>query len=482
MEIPLKGKIKDFSIPRILLYLNRNRKTGTLIIKTQAFTKKVYLDKGDAVFASSTREDDRLGEMLIKAGKITIHQLQESVNLLKTKKKRQGAILVELGYLTPKDLFWGVKYQVKEIICSLFILDDAEAEYEFVEGEIPANEVITLKMSMGNLIYEGAKKIDSLDRIMKEMDISSILKLSTDPISLYQNIELTDQDKKLLFRIDGRKTIKELADSSPTGSFEALKTIYALWSTGTLEEKETVIEKIEEAVPLDEVLKPFLEEEEAFIKRVNEMYSNLDSLSAGKLLEIDENSDSETIKRNYYRLIKEFHPDRYLTSADSSIKDKLIAIFDAITRSYTLLEDDEARREYFRPERKVEEEEEKEKENLIKKAEDQYQRGVEEFRKGNYSGAVEAFHQATKFDPNKTRYWSYLSLSLSKIPNGLNDAEDALLQAIKLEPNNVEHYVNLGQIYIKAGMKEDAYNQFVKALEINPENIKAQKGLTLTKP
>jgi curved DNA-binding protein CbpA len=482
MEIPLKGRINDLSIPRILLYLNRNRKTGTLIIKTRAFTKKVYLDKGDAIFASSTREDDRLGEMLIKAGKITIQQFQESVDHLKTKKKRQGAILVELGYLTPKDLFWGMKYQVKEIICSLFILDDAEAEYEFIEGEIPANEVITLKMSMGNFIYEGAKRIDNIYRLMKEMDINSILKLSTDPISLYQNIELTEQDKKLLFRIDGRKTIKELADSSPTGSFEALKTIYALWSTGTLEEKERVIEKIEEAVPLDEILKPFLEEEEVFIKRVNEMYSNLNSLSMDELLEIDENSDSETIKRNYYRLIKEFHPDRYFTSADSSIKDKLIAIFDAITRAYTLLEDDEARREYFRPERKVEEEEEKEEENLIKKAEDQYQRGVEEFRKGNYSGAVEAFQQATKFDPNKSRYWSYLSLSLSKIPNGLNDAEDALFQAIKLEPNNAEHYVNLGQIYIKAGMKEDAYNQFVKALEINPENIKAQKGLTLTKP
>jgi len=34
--------------------------------------------------------------------------------------KKQGAILVELGYLSPKDLFWGVKFQVHEIILSLF--------------------------------------------------------------------------------------------------------------------------------------------------------------------------------------------------------------------------------------------------------------------------------------------------------------------------------------------------------------------------
>jgi hypothetical protein len=29
-------------------------------------------------------------------------------------------------------------------------------------------------------------------------------------------------------------------------------------------------------------------------------------------------------------------------------------------------------------------------------------------------------------------------------------------------------------------MKNEAYNQFEKALELNPENIKAQKGLKLT--
>src|SRR3972149_1746118 len=83
MDIPLKGNIREFSIPRILLYLNRNRKTGTLIITTSTFAKKVYMDTGDAIFASSTCEEDRLGEMLVKEKKITIQQFEESVELLK---------------------------------------------------------------------------------------------------------------------------------------------------------------------------------------------------------------------------------------------------------------------------------------------------------------------------------------------------------------------------------------------------------------
>lgn len=236
IEIPTKGNIKNISLPKILTYLHRNRKTGMLIITTPAFTKKIYLMKGDAVFASSTYEDDRLGEMLVKAGEITMKQYDASVELLKKTGKRQGSILLELGYLTPKKLFWAVKYQVKEIIYSLFQLEDAE--YVFEEGDTPLQEAITLKMSMGNLIYEGVKKIDNWTRIRKEMPTTeTILKLSSDPVKLFQDVELSSQDKKILSMVNGIKTIKDLINSSRMSSFEAMKILYALWSIGIILEK-----------------------------------------------------------------------------------------------------------------------------------------------------------------------------------------------------------------------------------------------------
>jgi hypothetical protein len=346
MEIPLNANIRDFGIPKIFVYLNRKRKTGTLMVRTPAFMKKVYLDKGDVIFASSTDEDDRLGETLIKMGKITLEQYNRSVELLKMTGKRQGEILVELGYLTPQDIIWGVKYQVKDIIYSLFQLKDAE--YEFREGEIPSHEVITLKMSMGNLIYEGVKRINNINRILKEMpDMNSVLKLSTDPVSLFQDIVLSSLDKKMLFMIDGRKTVKGLINSSSPNSFQVMKTLYVLWSTGILEEKEDETEKANDAVSLEDILKAFHEEEETLIKRVDGVYSNLNMLNAGELLEIDESSDTETVKNNYYKLVKEFHPDRYLTFTEPSIKDKVIAILEAMTKAYSLLKEDDKRRDYF---------------------------------------------------------------------------------------------------------------------------------------
>jgi hypothetical protein len=351
MEISLTGNIKDVGIPKIFVCLNRNRKTGILTVKTPSFTKKIYLHKGDAVFASSTDEDDRLGETLIKMGKITLEQYDRSAELLKKTGKRQGDILVELGYLTPQDIIWGVKYQVKDIIYSLFQLQDAE--YEFIEKEISSAGLVSLKMSMGNLIYEGVKRIDNLNRIRKELpEVNTVLKLSTDPISLFQDVVLSPFDKKILFMIDGKKTVKELIDTSFMNSFQAMKTLYILYSAGIVEEKKNDTET-EEAVSMEQLLKSFHEKEEELKTKTDMIYADLGKRSPSDLLEIDESSNTEMIKNNYYKLVKEFHPDRYLTVNDPLIKDKVIAILEAITKAYSLLKEDERRRIYFHKQKMI---------------------------------------------------------------------------------------------------------------------------------
>lgn len=335
--IPDSGNIKDHSLPRLLASLNKDRRTGTLTVSTPVVTKKLYLDKGNAIFASSTDEDDRLGEVLVKAGKISLEQYDKSVGLLKETGERQGAILVKLGYMTPGDLFWGVKHQVKEIIYSLFQLEDAE--YEFQEGDARSDEVITLNMSTGNLIYEGVKRIKSLKRISREMPaMDSVPVLGTDPSRLFQDVVLSSHDKQMLQMIDSKTTMQELVNRSSAGSFEAMKTLYVLYSLGIIEVKDTPSEDAE-AVSLEDILIPFHKEREALMKRVDELYADLGKLSARELLEAGEGADPETIRKSYYKLMKEFHPDRFLVFSDPSITDKVIAVIEAITNAYSSLRD-----------------------------------------------------------------------------------------------------------------------------------------------
>jgi Flp pilus assembly protein TadD len=196
-------------------------------------------------------------------------------------------------------------------------------------------------------------------------------------------------------------------------------------------------------------------------------------------MEIGDVYDSETLKKNYYRLAKEFHPDRYFSSTDSSIKMKLTSIFDALTKAYDGLKSEgKSSEEYFRSARGANRGEDAEGQS---KAVELYRDGIAEFKKGNFWGAIDKFKGATNVAPQKAAYWSYLSLAYSKVPGRVKDAEEALLAALKLEPFSAELHSNLGLIYMKAGLKKRAHSVFQKAVTIDPGNEKAQKGLEQTK-
>jgi curved DNA-binding protein CbpA len=153
-EVPASGSLKRFSLTKILNFFKNQQKTGVLTFENGNVKKSIYIKNGDAVFASSNQDEDRLGEMLISAGKITPEQYDESVKLLKKADKRQGMIFVDLGYLTPKQLFQEVKNQIKGIIISLFLWEDGT--FSFKES-VPSDEIITLNISMEKLIQEGLK-------------------------------------------------------------------------------------------------------------------------------------------------------------------------------------------------------------------------------------------------------------------------------------------------------------------------------------
>jgi len=476
MNVPLQGTLRDCSLTRILIDLNRNRATGTLSVITPLFTKKIYLRDGNVIFASSTFEDDRLGEMLVKAGKISMEQYDRSVELLKTTGKRQGAILVDLGYITPKDLFWGVKYQVKEIICSVFQLE--EGTYDFNQSAVPPDEVITLKISMNNLIYEGVNRIDNWTRIRREMpEMSTVFKVNEDPAGIFKGIDLNTQDRTILSLVDGGRGISQLIEETRMNSFEVMKTLYVLWSAGFIVEKKLPRNE-EETVDIgEEIQESMTEEEQAFAGRVEEFYARLRDMSPAELLQVGENADSDEVKRNYYRLAKEFHPDRVHHSNDPALKDRVTTIFDTIAKAYDLMKDDAKRRDFFNSLGKVHKEEEDTNTALL---EEQFRRGIEEFKKGNFWGSAELFRLVTRKSAKNVKAWSYLSLALSKIPNRLKEAEEALLESIKLEPFNGEHFANLGHLYLRAGLKKRAQHQIEQALRLDPENAKAKKGLEQT--
>jgi hypothetical protein len=157
MPIPLSGNIQTTPLSDILEDLRKSKATGTLTISGSGMVKSIYVKAGAIVFAASSDTKDRLGEILVKCCKLTKENLGHALQLYNKSAglKKMGAILVENGFLTPKDLFSGLKIQVKDIIFSLFLWPEGEFRFE---KQLPS-DVIQLQINIHELISEIIQRI-----------------------------------------------------------------------------------------------------------------------------------------------------------------------------------------------------------------------------------------------------------------------------------------------------------------------------------
>ncbi len=119
----LAGAVEAFGIAEVVAFLNMAEQTGVLEFRFPGeVVKRLHFDRGEIVFATSSLREDRLGESLLRAGRITRAQLDIAARAI-TPANKLGKILVEMGCLTPRELFGAVRRQVEEIVESLFDFD-----------------------------------------------------------------------------------------------------------------------------------------------------------------------------------------------------------------------------------------------------------------------------------------------------------------------------------------------------------------------
>lgn len=153
------GTYSFADLPGIFEGLRAKKITGILKLFQEKAVKSLYFKEGNIIYASSSEDGDRLGDVLLKIGKITKDQFRVSSDLIKKTGKRQGSILVEMGAITPKDLFEGLKNQILEIISSVILWEEG-GNYEFQEGELPPN-IIPLPIDLAEVLMGIIVKLET---------------------------------------------------------------------------------------------------------------------------------------------------------------------------------------------------------------------------------------------------------------------------------------------------------------------------------
>src|SRR5512142_2875787 len=202
----LRGSIEETAIPELLKSVLSSGESGVLTFRKGHVTKSVHLHMVRIVYARSSDPDERLGEVLLLRGRITVRQYGEASRLI-VPGRRLGTILVELGALEPEDLIGAVEHHVREILLDVFTW--TTGEYELVMTDPGNEDVVALSMSTEALILDGIRRTRAWSRIFAGIggDLDAV-PMPTGNNDALLRVELTEEEQEILAHVNGRASVE----------------------------------------------------------------------------------------------------------------------------------------------------------------------------------------------------------------------------------------------------------------------------------
>jgi len=228
IEPAFMGSITRFPLADIFSMITMTQKTGALVITSSNISKTIFFQNGDIVFASSTDEEEKIGKILYKLGFITMENLESAEKEI-SEGMRFGSILLKKNLISPKELWWAIKYQIEEIVYSVFNLK--EGEFSFFENVLPDKDLIRMPVSTQNLLMEGFRRMDEW-QVMKERipNNSVVLELTENT----PQVQMSEVVKCVIQAIDGKSDINEVIRKTKLGEFNTYKILYQLLKLGVI--------------------------------------------------------------------------------------------------------------------------------------------------------------------------------------------------------------------------------------------------------
>ncbi len=227
----IKGSLKEASLADVLQLLALGQKTGCLTVTDRMNLGYIYFERGKIIYASIVNRRDRLGDVLLKTGKITVDQLRAGIEQQSRERdKRLGEILVMQGAVTRSDLESCMKVQIEEAVYFLFTW--SRGNFTFESDVRPSEQDFLVSINPESLLLEGARRVDEWSLIEKKIpSLDIIFSVERERITA-SGVSLTLEQERLLPLIDGSRDVHQLVEDSGLVEFDVGKALYGLQTAG----------------------------------------------------------------------------------------------------------------------------------------------------------------------------------------------------------------------------------------------------------
>lgn len=498
-----EGNFGKTPFAHILVYLYERQLSGTLEIRSSADEVTAYFLEGKPAKVRTSLKGKGLGHILHDLKLITEDQLRAAQHQMMRQGGLMGEILVRMQAIDSTALVAGLREQLLIKLVDVYGMTDGA--YAFFEG-------VNLLLGYGS---DELYQLDPYPLLMAGARIhGEKLRLNQVLMSLKGRwISLKAVDALKRFRLDreerevcrellrGAITLEELFQSGKYGPHVIRRTVYILLITKELTvsdvppqsprtslapEQKQHLESIPPVKPSPEASNP---EIVALRERIQTKAAAIGSQNYFEMLGLSQDASIEDVRKAFFRLAKEFHPDRSAKAGFQDLEETLEYIFSNLSEAQRALIDPETRAEYEATMMEAPTRtsvppgpRDADKVRDALEAEKHFQKAVVLMRREQWDACLELVDRARQLSPKEGEYlavWVYLQSRIRPVSSPVEDLIAHLRRAEEMAPKSERVHLYLAQLLKRVGHNEEAKTHFQRVVEANPRNIEALRELRL---
>ena len=243
----LDGNLRVFSLTEILQMLGMQRKTGILTVEGPKDTITLGFVTGRVVSVESSSNpiENRLGTLLVKAGRLSAEDLAVALERQKKGSERLGKLLLREETVRPEDLREAFRIQINGILFSAFGWIDGRfrfAPQASVDHDpdlfppLPAESILLEAARTFDELPAAEQKIPSNELVFRRVAGAQALKLTGSPSTEEGTMAVSKREAETWKWIDGRRTVGEIRQRAFLSDLDVLKSISDLLDRALIEE------------------------------------------------------------------------------------------------------------------------------------------------------------------------------------------------------------------------------------------------------
>jgi uncharacterized protein DUF4388 len=244
-----EGTLAELDLAHLVQWLYETRWTGVLTLMRGEERKTLTFHEGRIVFAASSNPDERLGELLLRRGRLSLREYVDASAAI-APGRRLGTVLVGMGVLEPSELADVISDHTRELVYSAFVWD--EGHYRLLEGPSTA-EVIKLGVRTPDLIMGGIGRIETWSRIDGALGgVDAVYARSPSAERVTADMTLSPEIRAIVASLDPPRMVGDICDRSTLPDIDVCRALWAFRVLGVARPLDGVEPQRTVAAPMDD--------------------------------------------------------------------------------------------------------------------------------------------------------------------------------------------------------------------------------------